>query len=99
VQVRLKWHVVTVPFEMTFLAVLNYHQQGLLLAVVKYLLTCFLSLLVGFYADRTARLDFLSTTDRIPAPMGPRRGLGSESLESTDAASSSGGAGLRLKAE
>jgi hypothetical protein len=62
VQVRMSWHVVTVPLEMTFLAVLNYHQQGLLVAAAKYLLTCFLSLLVGFYADRTARLDFLAAT-------------------------------------
>jgi hypothetical protein len=60
--VRLKWHVVTVPVEMSYLAVLNYHQQGLLMAAAKYLLTCFLSLLVGYYADRTARADFLAAT-------------------------------------
>jgi hypothetical protein len=32
---------------------LNYYQQGILLAVVKYLLTCFLSLLVGFLPPPT----------------------------------------------
>jgi hypothetical protein len=63
--VRLRWHVVTVPFEVCHLAVLNYHQQGLFVAAAKYLLTCFLSLLVGFYADRTARLDFLATISTI----------------------------------
>jgi hypothetical protein len=41
---------------------MNYHHQGLLVAAAKYLLTLLLSLLFGFYADRTPRLDFLART-------------------------------------
>ena len=61
-QVRLKWQVVAMPLELLVLAVLNYHQHGLAVAAAKYLFTGFLSLLAGFYLDRTARVHCVSTT-------------------------------------
>jgi hypothetical protein len=100
-QVRLKWHVVTVPVEMSYLAVLNYHQQGLFVAAAKYLLTCFLSLLVGFCADRSARLDFLAATASLGGK--PRPGGAGSVLEAASpgcgGASSSCPAAHKLKGD
>ena len=55
---RLLWLLLTVPLEAAYLAALNYHQQGLLMAAAKYLLTSFFSLLVGAYTDCAARMHF-----------------------------------------
>jgi hypothetical protein len=62
--------MLTVPLETAFLAVINCHHQGALVAAAKYLLTCLLSLLSGFQADRTARLNFLARTSHGSKPAG-----------------------------
>ena len=58
-QVRFAWHLLTVPWELSYLAVLNYQQQGLGVAALKFLLSVTTSLLVGFYIDAFARRQYL----------------------------------------
>jgi hypothetical protein len=58
-QASFLWNAPAAILEVSYLAVLNYQQQGLLMALVKYLVSVLLSVGVCYWTDHNSRRNFL----------------------------------------